>query len=105
MEWWQIVIAIVFNVPWLFAFFACVILPAIRSMAQSFDKELFLHRLSLTMIILLTSSAIVLLFALLILLVAGDTMKNPEVLPPTIAISGGTLLISTIIFSILNRRR
>lgn len=30
MEWWQIVIAIVFNVPWLYAFFACVIVPIIN---------------------------------------------------------------------------
>jgi len=105
MEWWQIVIAIVFNVPWLYAFFACVIAPAIRSAIKTFDKELFLHRLSLILVIVLTASAIILFFALLFLLVAGDIMKNPEVLPPTIAISGGTLLISTIIFSILNRKR
>lgn len=105
MEWWQIVIAIVFNVPWLYAFFACVVVPCIKSATKNWDKEELITFFSSIFAVLLAIAGIVLLFAVFIWLVMGNDIPNVEVMPIVVAVSGGVLVISIITLLILKPRR
>lgn len=105
MTWWQIALAIVLNVPWLFAFVVCVIFPSVRFTIKHFDEERFLHNVGATMAIVISLSAVVLFFSLLIFFTLGDTIKNLPPLPLVIAISAVALIVSTAILLIINRRR
>ena len=105
MEGWQIVIAIVFNVPWLYAFFACVVVPCIKSATKDWDKEQFLTTFESITAVLIAIAAIVLFFTIFVWLVIGDDIPNVEVIPPTIAVSSGVLVVSVITLLILSRRR
>lgn len=105
MTWWQILLAVILNVPWLCVFFICVVLPAVRTTISKFDKEQFWHTAGACTAALTAASAVVLLLSVVVLLVMGDTIPNPHKLSLTIVISGGITLLSGITLIILNRRR
>ena len=105
MDWWQILLAVVLNVPWLYLFFVCVVLPSARTIVDKFDKKQFRITMGGLAAVLVSASAVVLLLSLMICLIMGDTIQNSHKLFLTIAISGGITLLSSFALIIINRRR
>lgn len=101
LTWWQTLLVILINTPWLYAFFSCVILPSIQSGIQKYDKEQILHTIGSVSVLILSSSAVVLFFTLLIVSLDGITANRII----TMSVCGGLLVFSAIALLTVNRRR
>lgn len=97
LTWWQWLLAIVLNAPWVYALFSCVIIPSFRSA----DKEQMLHKIGSISVLILSSSAIILFFTTLTVLLYGITINRII----TMSVCGGLLVFSIVMLLTVNRIR